>query len=468
MKKGFLRTITLFLTVIMLLSSVIVAVPAQAVGSEGLSMKRQTVIEEMKKMSNPKWVPSQTYKTYHYYAYSGGGSTYHTWQQGKAYYGIPYSQNPTIRNPINNRINVTYDVFKGSLSKSGKLSRDLGRNDCSSSVVMALQTVDKNIQLTFTSRMRPGVNNLVAVGNYTYYGDKATTCQKNGSSVMYSCYAKLKPGDLLIRDGHASMVVDVDLQSRVLTIVHQTGLEKHYNPETDTSRGAYSSSDMNSTWGVNDKFSFYYAWFNGYIPLASKVLKEDDAKKHDITMCGKVKNVTVSESTPTSLTLSWDKDKKATGFIVYQFKNGEFVEIGRTKKTSFTIDNLASAKDYRFAVKSYLKENGKTHINIFFSIIVGTTMPKNVTGVSAVLNKKGTKATITWKAVNRAENYFIYQANKKDGKYRLIGTSETNSFKVEELEKDKTYYFKVKSVIYRNGEKLKSDLSKAALAKKPE
>lgn len=463
MKKGMRRIITLLLAITVLMSSFIFAVPASA-KDEGLSLKRQTVIQEMKRMSIAKWVPSQTYKTYHYYAYGSGGGTYHTWTQGRAYYGLPYSQNPNIVNPINHRICVTYDVFAGSLSKNGTLSRDLGRNDCSSSVVMALQTVDHNIQLTFTSRMRPGVNNLVAVGNYTYYGDKATTCSKNGSSVMYSCYKKLKPGDLLIRDGHASMVVANDTSSNVVTIVHQTGLQKHYNPETDTSRGAYSYNDMNSTWGVNDKFSYYYAWSNGYIPLASKTLVEDDKKPHEITMCDKVRNVKTAESTASSVTLSWDKSNGATGYIIYQFKNGEFVKIGTTKKTSYTIDNLNSASDYRFAVKSYLKAD-KTYVQIDFAILVATTTPKKVTGVTATLNKRQVAAVVTWNKTNRAESYYVYQATKKDGKYKYVGMTEgATSLRVENLEKDKTYYFKVKAGIYRGDTKLKGELSKAAKA----
>lgn len=464
MKKGVKRILTLILTLVMLMSSFVIAVPVSA-KSEGLSLMRQTVIEEMKRMSIAKWTPSQTYKTYHYYAYGGGGSTYHTWTKGRNYYGLPYSQNPNIVNSINHKINVTYDVFKGSLSSKGTLSRDLGRNDCSSSVVMALQTVDKNIGLTFTSRMRPGVNNLVAVGNYTYYGDKATTCSRNGSSVMYSCYKKLQPGDLLIRDGHAAMVVGNDTSTNTITLVHQTGLQKHYNPETDNSRGARSYNDMNSTWGVNDKFSYYYAWANGYVPLASKTVVADDKKSHDETMCDKVRNVTCSESTDTTVTLSWEKSARATGYVIYQFKDGEFVKIGSTKKTSFTVEGLASAKDYRFAVRSYLKaSNKKVYEHIDFAIFVATTSPKKVYGVSASLDKKQTSADITWKAVNRAENYFVYQATKKDGKYTLIGTTENPSFKAENLEKDKTYYYKVKAIIYRNGTKLKGELSKPVKA----
>lgn len=464
MKNKFSRVLSVFLAVLMLFSSFPIVFSAQATGSASLSLARQTVIEEMKKMAIAKWTPKETYTTYHYYAYGSGGGEKMTWTKGKTYYGIPYSQNPTIYNDINHKYNVTYDVFAGSLSKDGTLSRDLGRNDCSSSVVMALQTVDKKIKLTFTSQMRPGVNNLVAVGSYTYYGNKKTTCQNNGASTMYACYSKLKPGDLLVQDGHAMMVVDVDKTNKYVTIVHQTGLSKHYIPETDTSRNANGYSDKNSTWGVNDKFSFYFIWYNGYIPLASKTLVEDDKNKQEQTMCGQVKNVTSTQATSNSVTLSWDKNKKATGYIIYKFANGQFEEIGRTKKTTYTAEGLYSAKDYRFAVKSYLKYDKKVYTNIFFTIATAATTPKKVTGVTAQLNKKGTKATISWNEVNRAEVYYIYQSVGTGGKYKYIGSSQTTSFKVENLEKDKKYYYKVRAVIKRNGSKLKGDASKAAKA----
>ncbi len=459
MNSIFKRLLSVLLTLVTLSCTLVFTFPARAKSETGLSMKRQTVIEEMKKMAIIKWKPSKTYKTYHYYAYAGGGGSYKVWTKGRTYYGVPYSQNPTIVNPYNHKINVTYDVCKSSLSKKGTLSRDLGRNDCSSSVVMALQTVDDKIQLTFTSRMRPGVNNLVAVGKYTYYGDKYTTCQKNGSAVMYSCYSKLKPGDLLIRDGHAMMVVGVDNSAKTVTVVHQTGLDKHYNPETDTSRKAKNYADTNSTWGVNDKMSFHYVWSNGYVPLASKALIEDDKKPHSVTMCSKVKKVRASAQSPSSITLTWNKDKKADGYIVYQFKDGQFVKIGSTETNSFTVESLYSAKDYRFAVKSYLKENGKTHVYIDFSIITASTSPKKVTGVSAKI--KRTKTVVTWNETNRAENYFVYFSPKKNGKYKYTGSSKTTSFTADNTDNG---YYKVKAVIYRKGDKIKGELSNSAKA----
>ncbi|MGN1118107.1 MAG: fibronectin type III domain-containing protein [Acutalibacteraceae bacterium] len=449
MKKSLRKIFTFFLAVTILSSSLVFTFPAQA-KSEGLSLMRQTVIEEMKNMSMVKWKAGKTYTTYHVYYYNGGGGEKMTWQGGKTYYGVPYSQNPNIINPINHKNNVDYNVFMNSLSKDGTVSRDLGRNDCSSSVVMSIQKVDKKMQLSFTRLMKPGVNNIVAVGNYTYYGDKLTTCQKNGSAVMYACYSKLKPGDMLIQDGHAMMVIGVDPSKKTVKVIHHTSYNKHYYPETDTTVWASNSAPTNTNWGVNDTLSYYYCWVNGYVPLASKTIIEDDAKKHDVTMCSKVTGLQQTGSTSSSVTLSWDKDKKATGYIIYQLKDGEFVKIGSTKKTSFTIDSLNSARDYRFAVKSYLKYDKKTYTVIDFSFINATTSPKRVSGVSVSLNKKGTVAKVTWNETKNAQKYYVYRAVKKDGKYYYLGSTAERKFVDENLSKDKTYYYQVRAVIYRS------------------
>ena len=78
MKKSFRRIFTFFLALTMLSSSLVFTFPAQA-KSEGLSLMRQTVIEEMKNMSMVKWKAGKTYTTYHVYYYNGGGGEKMTW-----------------------------------------------------------------------------------------------------------------------------------------------------------------------------------------------------------------------------------------------------------------------------------------------------------------------------------------------------------------------------------------------------
>lgn len=459
MKTMFKRIILLFVAVIMFTSSITFTVPVYAKSESGLTMARQKVIAEMKKMAVAQWTAGQTFKTYYYYSHTGSGSSMITWSKGKTYYGIPYSQNPNVKNKINNSIYANYKVFEGSLGKNRTLSKDLGRNDCSSSVVMAIKKVDPNIKFTFSRSMNPGTNTLVKVGKYKMYSGKLNTCKQNGRDVMYDSYSKLKPGDMLIRDGHAMMAIKADPEKKQVTVIHHAQAYKHYYPEKDITVDAKNGIAFNTLWGVNEVISYSYLWSNGFIPLANEKLVEDDKKSHDVTMSEKVKGLQIAETEDKAVTLSWDEDKKATGYIIYQFKDRAYDEIGRTKKTTYTVSELVSAKDYRFAVKSYVRYEEKTNAVIDYAFIDATTQPRKAVITSVMLNKNGTSAVITWNAVSRAEKYYIYQGTEKEGKYKYLGSSKETSYKVEELDKDKTYYFRVCAMIKRGDTKIKGELS---------
>ena len=57
-------------------------------------------------------------------------------------------------------------------------------------------------------------------------------------------------------------------------------------------------------------------------------------------------------------------------------------------------------------------------------------------------NKKGT-VTVSYNKVTGAKTYQIYRAEKKNGKYTLIGTTKKTSFADKKAKKKKTYYYKV-------------------------
>lgn len=57
-------------------------------------------------------------------------------------------------------------------------------------------------------------------------------------------------------------------------------------------------------------------------------------------------------------------------------------------------------------------------------------------------NKKGT-VTVSYNKVTGAKTYQIYRAEKKNGKYTLIGTTKKMSFADKKAKKKKTYYYKV-------------------------
>ena len=74
---------------------------------------------------------------------------------------------------------------------------------------------------------------------------------------------------------------------------------------------------------------------------------------------------------------------------------------------------------------------------LFRSIIYGVKVAAKVKN-----NKKGT-VTVSYNKVTGAKTYQIYRAEKKNGKYTLIGTTKKMSFADKKAKKKKTYYYKV-------------------------
>lgn len=229
------------------------------------SQVRQDVIDYVYKMATVKWVAGATFSTYQ------GGTFY----SGNTYYGIPYSWSSS-------KGIVDYESMFTKMGTSKTISADFGRNDCISMILSAYSKVDSGVKVSgmSTSNVKPGSNNLVAVGSYTYTTDKSTTCSSNGQSVMYAAYAKLQPGDMIIKDGHAILVVSVNATKQTLKVIEQTGANKSYNPTTQKCTTVSSASARNTTWDINDSsLTFSVLFKNGYIPMTCKALANNTATK---------------------------------------------------------------------------------------------------------------------------------------------------------------------------------------------
>ena len=69
----------------------------------------------------------------------------------------------------------------------------------------------------------------------------------------------------------------------------------------------------------------------------------------------------VKSKTDKSIKLTWSKDSKATGYIVYRrtSKNGSWVKVNSTKTNSYNVTKLKGEKTYYFKVVAYTKVDGK-------------------------------------------------------------------------------------------------------------
>ena len=98
-------------------------------------------------------------------------------------------------------------------------------------------------------------------------------------------------------------------------------------------------------------------------------------------------------------------------------------------------------------------------------------MYSNIVSATAVIGKPEIKVTdeetpvIGWKNVDRADKYIVYRANSIDGKYEVIGTTSSTTYKDTNTEAGKSYYYKVDAVSVNGNEGAMSNV--AAVHKDP-
>lgn len=171
-----------------------------------------------------------------------------------------------------------------------------------------------------------------------------------------------------------------------------------------------------------------------------------------------VKNVKVVDTDEDEIELRWSKVKSAAGYQVY-IKNGDgsWKKALTTKKTSADIEKLKGAETYSVKVRAYKTSSGKKVYGSFSSVVVTSTEPDEVQGVSIKASSSG-KAKISWNKVAGADGYRVYKYNTSTKKWERVakvkGTSATVSVSKNGGEK-----FRVRAYAYLNGKYYYSDAS---------
>ena len=152
----------------------------------------------------------------------------------------------------------------------------------------------------------------------------------------------------------------------------------------------------------------------------------------------------VSSTSTNSIKLTWNKVKGATGYTLYQQKNGKWTKVKSLTGTSYTVPKLKAGTTYKFAVKAYKKISNSLITSPSFPTVTTSTNPATV---NLKLTAGSKKATVKWSKVSGATGYKVYYKTSKNGK--LVGLKITNnkttSYTKTGLKKGKTYYFTVKA-----------------------
>lgn len=132
----------------------------------------------------------------------------------------------------------------------------------------------------------------------------------------------------------------------------------------------------------------------------------------------------------TSVKLSWNKMKGASGFEVYQYvaasnsdqiKNGvgngygkwELIKTLKKNKKSFTVKKLTAGTSQSFKVRAFKKVGKKTYyIEDYDYVDLGFHKSDSLSVKKNVLNADGSR-TITWQQVMGASGYLVEKENEK-------------------------------------------------------
>lgn len=210
------------------------------------------------------------------------------------------------------------------------------------------------------------------------------------------------------------------------------------------------------------------------VPYKGKAISTTSVYE-DIADVPYAEGVKAKKKSNSSVAVSWKAAVGATSYEVWRtnVQSGMNQYRGETTKTSFEDKDLDVYTTYRYYVKPkvpfpnadnyyYSKYFEQDKFYAEYSHKLGA--PK-LTGVT---NSAAGQMTVKWNKVSIAQNYRIYRATSKNGKYTKIASvsGDNTSYVDKNKKKGTTYYYKVKAVsVSDNGWKVESAASAIGSAK---
>lgn len=184
---------------------------------------------------------------------------------------------------------------------------------------------------------------------------------------------------------------------------------------------------------------------------------------------GKVTNLKASQTTK-QIKLSWTKQNGVSGYEIYRYnastkKYEKIATNTKSSKNSYTDKSKEAGSTYQYKVRAYVKAKKKTTYGSYSSVLKTATKTSTPTLTGTSQSKK---AKLSWEKVEGATGYEIYMSTKKSSGYSRIKTitkGKTVSYTKKGLQKNKKYYFKIRTYKKVSGVKIYSGYSKVVVVK---
>ncbi len=280
-----------------------------------------------------------------------------------------------------------------------------------------------------------------------YASNNDATCQKDGTKTAKcdNCQQKNTVADKGSKKSHVFISYisnnDATCQKDGTKTAKCDNCEQKNTVTENGSKKAHSFktyvSDKNATYSANGTKTSTCS----SCKKATKTVTDEGSK---LTL-GVVSSLKASES-KNSVTLSWKKVSGATGYRVYKY-NGGWKTVKNIEGTSYTVKNLEAGTNYRFAVKAYVKQAGKTVFAPKYVSIKTATKPLPPSILKAS-SQKASSITLQWSACEGASGYKVYRYDSTKKKWSTVVSSTTKTkYTVKNLSTGKSYKFAVKPFI---------------------
>jgi len=295
-------------------------------------------------------------------------------------------------------------------------------------------------------------------GTYDSIGTSATTSYEDnslsGGTRYYYKVAAYNSGGTSTQSSYVSAITPLGTPTGVTATVNSersitvswepvTGATWYYIYRSTTTDGTYTRVVGISAGRTSYEDNYLSGGTTYYYKVAANVGENTSTQSSyvsAITQPGTPTGVTATANSESSITVSWESVKGATGYYIYRSTtyNGTYDSIGTSATTSYEYNSLSGSTRYYYKVAAYNGGGTGTQSSYVFAI----TQPSTPTGVTATANSESS-IIVSWESVIGATGYRIYRSTTADGTYDLIGTSATTPYADNSLLSGTAYYYKV-------------------------
>lgn len=244
---------------------------------------RDIVYDYMYAMSQIKWVAEKGWNTH--WKVQGDFGVNITYEAGKTYYGIPYSNTK-----CGTSVFESY-VIDGKFSPNSEFYEELIGNHCSSSMGLAYQQI---LDFPYSGGLKENASRkglIRLAGNLEVPPSRtegnpddwisATCTAHNGAEKLYEAYASLGKGDILYKmidgSGHTRMVSKVEVNKSVAGKILPSRSYVYCLEQTN----AWADNKRESTWFIDRKYSFETLNSTNFTPFTMCIYHEENPVIYD-------------------------------------------------------------------------------------------------------------------------------------------------------------------------------------------